>query len=188
MGLETPLPDTAACLPCVICGDPQGPTRQPLEQPRRVQLARFGLEGAGCPRCYVILYRQLREGKPIDAERVKRARRMTGTQVSRPKSLGPCAICGRSGGKRQPQRRATRKLDRFGIAGLGCKTCYDRLRRQVLKGEEPDATASARQLKQIRAEENVFRFKRPKRPKGSRRRKRGRPRKPGTRLKRRRKP
>jgi RNA polymerase sigma factor (sigma-70 family) len=46
----------AARPPCVICGDPDGTIPRSRRTPERLSLARFGLDGVACRRCYIRLY------------------------------------------------------------------------------------------------------------------------------------
>jgi hypothetical protein len=51
--------------PCVICGDPDGTIPRSRRTPERLSLARFGLEGVACRRCYIRLYARQRVRKRL---------------------------------------------------------------------------------------------------------------------------
>jgi RNA polymerase sigma factor (sigma-70 family) len=55
----------AARPPCVICGDPDGVIPRGRRTPERLSLARFGLEGVACRRCYIRLYARQRAGSSL---------------------------------------------------------------------------------------------------------------------------
>jgi RNA polymerase sigma factor (sigma-70 family) len=55
----------AARPPCVICGDPDGTIPRSRRTPERLSLARFGLEGVACRRCYIRLYARQRVRKRL---------------------------------------------------------------------------------------------------------------------------
>jgi RNA polymerase sigma factor (sigma-70 family) len=46
--------------PCMICGDPDGTIPRSRRTPERLSLARFGLDGVACRRCYIRLYARQR--------------------------------------------------------------------------------------------------------------------------------
>jgi hypothetical protein len=125
-------PVRTSWLPCVVCGDPEG-YRHPGRacSPHRVSLARFGIEGEGCYHCYQRLNGRHRRGAPIAPE----VRRLP-QNVPRKTSWPPCAVCGAPGGRVEDGRPAPRRanLERFGIAGAGCHSCHNRLRKRQQKG------------------------------------------------------
>ncbi len=125
-------PPRTSWLPCVLCGDPDGycDVRR-NRSPHRVSLARFGIEGEGCYHCYQKLKGRERRGTPIapDVPRLP-------VNVPRKTSWPPCAICGAPGGRREDGGAVPRRvnLERLGIAGAGCNSCYTRLRKRLENG------------------------------------------------------
>jgi RNA polymerase sigma factor (sigma-70 family) len=51
--------------PCAICGDPDGTIPRSRRTPERLSLARFGLDGVACRRCYIRLYARQRVRKRL---------------------------------------------------------------------------------------------------------------------------
>jgi RNA polymerase sigma factor (sigma-70 family) len=70
----------AARPPCVICGDPDGIVPRSRRTPERLSLARFGLEGVACRRCYIRLYARQKAGSSLgpDVGRLPRGRKRLG--------------------------------------------------------------------------------------------------------------
>jgi hypothetical protein len=96
--------------------------------PVRIALARFGMEGRACRRCYFrLVYRDV-HGQPLEPERL--ARRPPKPKIKKTRELLPCVVCGDPGGgaPKGARRPSRHNLKRFGIEGLGCQRCYVRLK------------------------------------------------------------
>jgi hypothetical protein len=53
-----------AWLPCCICGDPSGDILGSKETPTRTSMARFGVEGDACHKCYNRVLSRVKDGLP----------------------------------------------------------------------------------------------------------------------------
>jgi hypothetical protein len=120
------------CEPCSICGNVGGRVEKGMKSPSRISLARYGLEGRGCVNCYNRLYLRLSKGQPLRREDTGFLPRQTHTP--------PCVLCGTTGGYRPKQSAvpARNVMKRWGIEGLACRVCYNRIRRRARQGKPID--------------------------------------------------